>query len=548
MNFPPFFADYSNFMTGAPSCSSTNCTTCLASNGVCYGPGWTQADCTLQQGTWCGGSSGSGGGSGGGSVTCPVPCKNNGTCVNGVCQCTTGWSGSDCSISSCTPKCPQGTCGVSDGCQGTCACDTGYTCVNNVCKNCVPYCPTGSLCGSNDNCGGKCTVQTCTAPELCVSGTCMTPFLQKVYQFLPKINNQFLVKTANGTWVQSKVYKAEDMFDALVQMVNQGINNQRFLDFSNENVNYGLVNLAAFLAQCMKETIMYDACDENNWSMGTATGYNPSTNGKQDYPLSAACGQLGQSYQDYDCPEACPLDKNMEIIAQTNASWYGAPGPLFCAPKTAIDHTGYWNTGGWCDTTKDIKTNQSVTKYISNIKGEIKCQDYVGQKAGFVDNSTAIANCNPTDSTCQKSRTDVENCCWWGRGVIQTSGRCNFGKLNKAIGAGAGSTALFPNVDLCKDPEAICKEDYPSLKWIAGFFYWMNSVQNYESTDKIFNYVDELKKFVNNGMNDNGYFIGGVSGIVNRGCYNPPCGTGPLDGKTDREKNFQNILKAMSLI
>lgn len=28
---------------------------------------------------------------------------------------------------------------------------------------------------------------------------------------------------------------------------------------------YGLVNLAAFLAQCMKETILYDACDENNW-------------------------------------------------------------------------------------------------------------------------------------------------------------------------------------------------------------------------------------------------------------------------------------------
>ena len=28
---------------------------------------------------------------------------------------------------------------------------------------------------------------------------------------------------------------------------------------------YALVNLAAFLAQSMKETIRYDACDENNW-------------------------------------------------------------------------------------------------------------------------------------------------------------------------------------------------------------------------------------------------------------------------------------------
>ena len=28
---------------------------------------------------------------------------------------------------------------------------------------------------------------------------------------------------------------------------------------------YGLVNVAAFLAQAMKETIRYDACDENSW-------------------------------------------------------------------------------------------------------------------------------------------------------------------------------------------------------------------------------------------------------------------------------------------
>ena len=28
------------------------------------------------------------------------------------------------------------------------------------------------------------------------------------------------------------------------------------------------------------------------------------------------------------------------------------------------------------------------------------------------------------------SRTDVEGCCWCGRGVIQSTGVCNFGKLN----------------------------------------------------------------------------------------------------------------------
>jgi len=33
-------------------------------------------------------------------------------------------------------------------------------------------------------------------------------------------------------------------------------------------------------------------------------------------------------------------------------------------------------------------------------------------------------------------------------------------------------------------------------------------------------------------------FINGVSGIVNRGCHNPPCGTGELDGGPERAKFF----------
>ena len=34
------------------------------------------------------------------------------------------------------------------------------------------------------------------------------------------------------------------------------------------------------------------------------------------------------------------------------------------------------------------------------------------------------------------NRTDVEGCCWWGRGVIQiqTTGVCNYGMLNYYLG------------------------------------------------------------------------------------------------------------------
>ena len=87
----------------------------------------------------------------------------------------------------------------------------------------------------------------------------------------------------------------------------------------------------------MKETIKYNACDENNWDV---------INGR--YPLSNSCGQLQQSYQDYTCQKdmehmACDVDINMETKATTQATWYGAPGPLFCAPKSKQPFTGYWD-------------------------------------------------------------------------------------------------------------------------------------------------------------------------------------------------------------
>lgn len=77
----------------------------------------------------------------------------------------------------------------------------------------------------------------------------------------------------------------------------------------------GRLNMAAFLAQSMKETIAYDVCDENNWdAVGGA------------YPASNSCGQLGQQYSNYKCSAAekmmeCPIDATMEKKAATNAQW-----------------------------------------------------------------------------------------------------------------------------------------------------------------------------------------------------------------------------------
>ena len=51
------------------------------------------------------------------------------------------------------------------------------------------------------------------------------------------------------------------------------------------------------------------------------------------------------------------------------------------------------------------------------------------------------------------------------------------------------------------------------MKWIAGFFYWVDQVQPYENEG--WNYLNELQKFVDGGMQGDA-FINAVSGIVNR--------------------------------
>jgi len=304
-------------------------------------------------------------------------------------------------------------------------------------------------------------------------------------------------------------------------MVEDGVAGKHFYLGNSDPTNghlYGLANIAAFIGQSMKETIQHDACDENSWDQ-----YNDA------YPLSNACGQLGQSYQDHRCPEhqrhmECWVDPDMSIRATTHAKWYGAPGPLFCGPKEEYPRTGIWDETYACH-------NPSADPPET-------CNAYEDQKAGRYDNSRAVPNRN--------GRTDVEGCCWWGRGVIQTTGVCHYGKLNYYLGKHAaddGRDSRYPNIDFCKDPGIICSsKQHKELKWIAGMFYWIESLQTYN--ERGWNYMDELHKFVDGGMSDHS-FINAVSGVVNRGCHDPPCGTGPVDGVRERAANFMQVLWAL---
>jgi predicted chitinase len=316
--------------------------------------------------------------------------------------------------------------------------------------------------------------------------------------------------------------------------------------------HYGLVNIAAFLSQSMKETIKYNACDENNWQ------FSEHWPGDTNYPITSACGQLGQDYAGYgldpgtggDLIESCPLMPRAEISAVTNAKWYGAPGPLFGAPDSALieaglpvaDVTGYWTHTGTCSSVPDAPGPGHVYE-------RLECTAYEGQKGGSFK----------YDDTAYQQAGSVEGCVWWGRGVIQTTGRHNFGLLNHFLGRShldvtdpfvrenypVPSEILYPGVDFCSNPEFICSTTaYPELKWIAGLFYWMASVQTYD--DEGWVYMDEIRAFVDGGMTDDA-FLNSVSGIVNRGCHNPPCGTGPVDGGPERLENFKQILTALGL-
>ena len=173
---------------------------------------------------------------------------------------------------------------------------------------------------------------------------------------------------------------------------------------------YGLGNIALFFANGLHWSIEKDdACDEPN---------DNEVNGK--IPISNSCGQRGWSYQDMVCPNnernmACTVDEDMELTAVTFRRLVGSAPPLMCSPTSKIPFTGFWDSELIREEKKDAYANEN-------------------------------------------GRVDVSGCCWWGRGVLQTKGICEFGRLNYYLGARAarmGRPSLFPGVDFCVNPEAM---------------------------------------------------------------------------------------------
>merc|ERR1711957_1089909 len=161
---------------------------------------------------------------------------------------------------------------------------------------------------------------------------------------------------------------------------------------------------------------IYTACDENNWSDPKFV----ATVGGEAYPAASACGQGKQSYQDYKWTAeedkiaggkmACDIDNNMELRANTQAEWYGAPPKLFCAPKSKVPKAPKWNFGSpWCparggyDFKEPFGENVSLDEYYSYVNSGGGCRDYDPIKAGgweFCGSGGCYGTPQPTSPLC----------------------------------------------------------------------------------------------------------------------------------------------------
>jgi hypothetical protein len=98
-------------------------------------------------------------------------------------------------------------------------------------------------------------------------------------------------------------------------------------------------------------------------------------------------------------------------------------------------------------------------------------------------------------------------------------------------------------------PQIICDTNrvlenglvYPELKWMVGIFEWIDRVQSYDNRPTNWNYLTQLKLFVDRGAQDI-KFIDTVSSIVARGCDRDYCSTQPIPYLEERRRNFETLI------
>ena len=289
----------------------------------------------------------------------------------------------------------------------------------------------------------------------------------------------FMHRRYDGSAFPSYNYRCAHFIEALETMASEGVGGDLFYLGPNQLVGesasrrrelqgaqatlvpgealegsivYGLVNIALFLSHAYAESIMHDTCDEVNVeflpnSDFDGIGFDDGEDTSR-FPISNACGQDGRSYQDelctrpedskYDCAAQLNVDEfgSMEASAVSRGIWAGAPRGFYCGPKNVYGTTGFW----------DAIAGHELDTPTANTGG----------------------------------RTDVEGCCFWGRGSLKIKGTCTLGKLNYHLGKTKADRdgrekAKYPDVNFCLDPGQICAgvQSIP-LRWISGLYHWVD--------------------------------------------------------------------------
>ena len=131
---------------------------------------------------------------------------------------------------------------------------------------------------------------------------------------------------------------------------------------------------------------------------------------------------------------------------------------------------------------------------------------------------------------------------------LLTTLRCTIGKLEKYLGESAVDRGIFvyPDTNFCITPEVICDpERSREFRWVLGLLEWSDRVQSYVNSD--WNYLDELKKFVDGGMDDDDFIDVAIS-IFTRNCHDNKCSEQwQLDNENNlaipnRRENFRKII------
>ena len=140
----------------------------------------------------------------------------------------------------------------------------------------------------------------------------------------------------------------------------------------------------------------------------------------------------------------------------------------------------------------------------------------------------------------------MQGCCWWGRGSLSIKGTCLYGKLNYHLGKNKAErdgreTAMFPDVDFCRDPGQVCSGSHSILlRWISGLYHWMENVQRYNARG--FEFKNALVRYVNEDLTGDQFFEQ-VTNIHLFGCHE--CAI--VEDMDDRLRNFEMILRLFGL-